>query len=181
MNEEVLTEVLKEILEEQKKQTIEIQFLTKVIEVSNEDIKQLHTDMSAIDSEDYDKYTKHIANIMINGIHQVKEIVASQPKNVLHEKRILFFPEGQGKDFLKTMIRNLLITFCILGIAWIIVRTAAPYYIENSENAIYKDTFQWIYVNTSDKVQNVMLKELQDMRNDSIRKIRLDEINSTLK
>jgi hypothetical protein len=53
-----------------------------------------------------------------DGFNSIQKIVAAQPKDVLHEKRILFFPEWNQKEYYKIIFGRVL--FWVL---WVIVVT----------------------------------------------------------
>jgi len=178
MNEEVLHNVLNEVLEEQKNLTKEIQFLTTAIEVNYEETKEFQSFVKGITVE---VPIKPVTDIVNQGIKYIKDVVEKQPKEVLHEKRILFYPEGNGENFLKLICTRLIWTFCIIGTVWIIIKAGGPYYNENSENARYKQAFQWVYMNISNKGQDYLLNAFQEMNNDSIREIRVKQIENYLK
>jgi hypothetical protein len=62
--------------------------------------------------------TRPITKIVAEGITSIQKIVAAQPKEVLHEKRILFFPEWNQKEYYKIIFGRIL--FWIL---WVIMAT----------------------------------------------------------
>ncbi|MEO8763159.1 MAG: hypothetical protein ABI416_02685 [Ginsengibacter sp.] len=62
--------------------------------------------------------TRPLTMIVTQGINTIQKIIAAQPKQVLHEKRILFFPEWNQKEYYKIIFGRIL--FWIL---WVIVAT----------------------------------------------------------
>jgi hypothetical protein len=39
------------------------------------------------------------------GIDKINRIVEAQPKNVIHEKRILFFPDSRSPEYYRVVLR----------------------------------------------------------------------------
>jgi hypothetical protein len=181
MNEKIISDVLKEVLEVQQNQSKEIEFLTKVVEINNNEIKDFQNMLGQLKIQVPQLDTKPIADSINLGIDHIRKIVASQPKEVLHEKRILFYPEGNGENFIKFLFTRLLWVLCICGIVWVFVKVGGPYFVENSENGRYKDAYLWVYVNASPKAKGILLFNLEEMKNDSIRESRSDIIKSTRK
>jgi hypothetical protein len=60
-------------------------------------------------SEEFPKLdTLPLTIIVEGGINSIKKIVESQPKQVLHEKRVLFFPEWNQKEYYKIIFGRIL-------------------------------------------------------------------------
>jgi hypothetical protein len=57
--------------------------------------------------------------ILTEGINRMQKIVAAQPKQVLHEKRILFFPEWNQKEYYKIIFGRILFwILCVIVAAY---------------------------------------------------------------
>lgn len=52
--------------------------------------------------------TTPIREIISQGTHEVKKIIAEQPKNVVQEKRLLLFPEHNAREYYSVVLRWLL-------------------------------------------------------------------------
>jgi hypothetical protein len=118
MEKEILEIVLSELLEETKKTNV-------LIEEQNKEIQELKTAFSdfnrklteiKVSAPPLD--TVPLTKIVTDGINSIQKIVAAQPKDVLHEKRILFFPEWNQKEYYKIIFGRIL--FWLL---WLIVAT----------------------------------------------------------
>ena len=117
MEKEILETVLLELLEETKKVNI-------LIEEQNKEIRGLKTAFS-----DFNRKLTEIkvsapppdilplTKIVTEGISRVQKIVAAQPKQVRHEKRILFFPEWNQKEYYKIIFGRILFWLLCLIIA----------------------------------------------------------------
>ena len=88
MNEEVLKAILSEILEEQKMLNINNGLLTKAIEDFSEKLSEFENKLS-----NNLVSTREETKLVITNLQKLKIIIEAQPKQVIHEKRILFFPE----------------------------------------------------------------------------------------
>ena len=118
MEKEIIETVLLEMLEETKKMNV-------LIEEQNKEIRGLKTDFSdfnrklteiKVSAPALD--TLPLTKIVTDGINTIQKTVAAQPKEVLHEKRILFFPEWNQKEYYKIIFGRILI-----WILWVIVAT----------------------------------------------------------
>lgn len=52
--------------------------------------------------------TTPIREIISQGTHEIKKIIAEQPKNVVQEKRVLLFPEHNAREYYSVLLRWLL-------------------------------------------------------------------------
>ena len=118
MEKEILETVLLELLEETKKVNV-------LIEEQNKEIRELKTAFSDFNRKLTEiKFsapsldTLPLTKIVADGINSIQKIVAAQPKEVVHEKRVLFFPEWNQKEYYKIIFGRIL--FWIL---WLIVAT----------------------------------------------------------
>ena len=118
MEKEIIETVLLEMLEETKK-------MNELIEEQNKEIRGLQTAFSDFNQKLAEIKvlapavdTLPLARIVADGINNIQKIVAGQPKEVVHEKRILFFPEWNQKEYYKIIFGRIL--FWIL---WLIVAT----------------------------------------------------------
>jgi len=55
--------------------------------------------------------------LLETAIHDIKQIVSEQPRQVIHEKRFLFFPEYDAKSYYKIVYGRLLFWMMIFLIA----------------------------------------------------------------
>ncbi len=96
------------LIEEQNK---EIRGLKTAFSDFNQKLTEIKVSAPALD-------TLPLTRIVTEGINSIQKIVAAQPKEVLHEKRILFFPEWNQKEYYKIIFGRIL--FWIL---WLIIAT----------------------------------------------------------
>ena len=118
MEKEILETVLLELVEETKKTNVlmgeqnkEIQELKTAFSDFNRKLTEIKVSAPALD-------TLPLTRIVTEGIHSIQKIVAAQPKQVVHEKSVLFFPEWNQKEYYKIIFGRIL--FWIL---WVIVAT----------------------------------------------------------
>lgn len=52
--------------------------------------------------------TTPVREIISQGTHEIKKIIAEQPKNVVQEKRVLLFPEHNAREYYSVLLRWLL-------------------------------------------------------------------------
>ena len=94
MNEEVLKAVLAEILDEQKMLNINNGLITKAVEDFSEKLSDFENKLS----NTKESAGGDLQNINTN-LQRLKIIIEAQPKQVIHEKRILLFPETYSRSF----------------------------------------------------------------------------------
>jgi hypothetical protein len=118
MEKEVIETVLIELLEESKR-------INLLVEEQNKEIKELKSSLgdfgkklTEIKISAPSPDTRPLTMIVTEGINSIQKIVAAQPKQVLHEKRILFFPEWNQKEYYKIIFGRIL--FWLL---WVIIAT----------------------------------------------------------
>ncbi len=104
MTDEVIETVLQEILEEQKEAIKTNQQLIAKIEYLSNQIQSINRKQNngeVITHVD----TKALLEIVSQGINNINQIIAEQPKNVIHQKRFLFFPESHAKEYYSVVLR----------------------------------------------------------------------------
>jgi hypothetical protein len=177
MNEEVLKQVLGEVLTELKNLNNEQKMINVALESYNERINEFQYAISNITIEtpkiDIGELRQTIGKTQL----EIKNIIAAQPKDIIHEKRILFYPEGDGRNFLKFIAdKTILYTLIISGICllcWI----RLYFWKQNSENERYKYAYFWIYQNQrKNAARELLFETFNDFKNDSIFKIRKENI-----
>jgi len=150
MNEEVLKAVLSEILEEQKMLNINNGLLTKAIEDFSEKLSDFENKLS-----NNHVSTREETKLVITNLQRLKTIIEAQPKQMIHEKRILLFPETYKQEFYKIIFGGVVKSFAIL-----IVTLFAFFFLKDRwihhENTKYKESWKWIYQHQSNKGKAVM-------------------------
>lgn len=96
MNEEVLKAVLAEILEEQKMLNTNNGLITKAVEDFFEKLADFENKLSNVKGS-----TGANFQIINTNLQKLKTIIEAQPKQIIHEKRILLFPETYKQEFYK--------------------------------------------------------------------------------
>ncbi len=172
MENEVLTAVLTELLEETKEFKREQMLYTKAIEVFGENMSVFEKKMQALEIKVAPVEIRPIVEKLSEHHVKIERIVAAQPKEVLHENRFLFYSEDFWRTHGKRVVNNFITGFFLI-VAFVIALLFLEYYIEkDSENMRYKDAWQYLYVNQDDKNQRYLNTIIFEFNNDSIRDIR---------
>ena len=150
MNEEVLKAVLSEILEEQKILNINNGLITKAVEGFFEKLSDFENKLSNT------KESIGAGQQVINAnLQRLKIIIEDQPKQVIHEKRILLFPETYKQEFYKIVFGKV-----VKLIAIILVTLFAFFLLKDlliqQDNRKYKPAWEWLYQYQSNKGKAVM-------------------------
>lgn len=138
MNEVVLKEVLTEVLEEQKQLTVSVGLLTTTIEkyAGRMDVYE-----SKLASFNDSVSVKQVTRLLSENTTTIQKIIATQPKAVIHEKRILLFPETYRQEFYKIIWGRLLMWMVILIVSLKMINAA----INFTDNSQYKTAWQLLY------------------------------------
>ena len=150
MNEEILKAVLTEILEEQKMLNINNGLLTKAIEDFSEKLSDFENKLS-----NNHVSTQEETKLVITNLQRLKTIIDAQPKQMIHEKRILLFPETYKQEFYKIIFGSVVKSFAIL-----IVTLFAFFFLKDllmqHENEKFKTAWEWLYQHQSNKGKVLM-------------------------
>jgi hypothetical protein len=150
MNEEVLKAVLSEILEEQKILNINNGLLTKAIEGFSEKLSDFENKLS-----NNHVSTEEETKLVITNLQRLKTIIEAQPKQMIHEKRILFFPETYQQEFYKIIFGSVVKSFAILIVTLFTFFFLKDLLIQH-ENEKFKTDWEWLYQHQSNKGKVLM-------------------------
>jgi hypothetical protein len=177
MNNEVMQAVLTELVEEVKEIHKDVLLNNKTVEVYTESINKFEEHLKNISVNVSPPDLKPIEQIINYRLNEIREILKNQPKEVIHEKRILFYPEGNGRNFLKFITVRLLWGIIIIASIYVISFVGFEKWKENSKNEKYKNAYLWILHDQSTKSQKYLIENLLDFTNDSIISSRKEVIN----
>lgn len=177
MKEEVLQQVLSEVLTELKTLSEDQQLINVAIECYNKRISEYQESLAEIKINVPPFDLKELNLTIARSIYELKEVVKSQPKDVLHEKRILLYPEGDRTNFWKFILERSLLysisAILIYAFAWLAVDS----WKSNSENERYKCAYLWIYQQSSRNNKQYLFDKYTEFQNDSIFHSRRNTIN----
>jgi predicted PurR-regulated permease PerM len=150
MNEEVLKEVLAEILEEQKILNINNGLITKAVEDFFEKLSDVENVLSNIkESSGAD------LQIINTNLQKLKTIIEVQSKEIIHKKRILFFPETYKQEFYKIVFGTV-----VKLVAIVLVTLFSFFFLKDlfiqQDNGKYKTVWEWLYQHQGNKGKKVM-------------------------
>jgi len=150
MNEEILKAVLTEILEEQKMFNINNGLLTKAIEDFSEKLSDFDNKLS-----DNHVSTREETKLVITNLQRLKTVIEAQPKQMIHEKRILLFPETYKQEFYKIIFGKVVKLFAIVTVTLFAFFFLKDLLIQH-DNTKYKTAWEWLYQHQSNKGKAVM-------------------------
>jgi len=151
MKEEILENVLTELSEEIKQLRIESK---TNIELQNNQSEQLKILSEKVKDNEPLIPVKTILEVLRNGINDINQTVRQQPKEILQEKRVLLFPEGDSQNFFKYVINKLIIGLVIFGLFYSGI-------LAFKELSNYRKAYQYIYYSNEknqEYLQDVMYK-----------------------
>lgn len=151
MNEEVLKAILSEILEDQKMLNINNCLITKAVEDFSNKLSDFENKFLFNTKESAGADLQRIDT----NLQTLKNIMEAQPKRMVHEKRILLFPETYKQEFYKIVLGRV-----IKLIAIIFVTLTAFFFLKKlliqHDNTKYKEAWVWLYQRQSNKGKAVM-------------------------
>ena len=150
MNEEVLKAVLAEILEEQKMLNINNGLITKAVEDFFEKLSDFENKLSNI------KGNEGAALQVINtNLQKLKTIIEAQPKQIINEKRILFFPDTYKHEFYKIVFGSIIKLFAIALITLFAFYFLKDLLIEHGSEK-FKTAWESLYEQQTNKGKAIM-------------------------
>ncbi len=150
MNEEVLKTVLSEILEEQKMLNINNGLITKAIEGFSEKQSDFENKLSDISVS-----TEANLQLANTNLQRLKIIIEAQPKQVIHEKRVLLFPETYKQEFYKILFGKVVKLIAIIFVTLFAFFLLKDLLIQQGFRK-YKPAWEWLYQHQSNKGKAVM-------------------------
>ena len=139
MNEEVLKAVLSEILEEQKMLNINNGLITKAVEDFSEKLSDSENRISELSVG-----TETNLLLINTNLQRLKTIIEDQPKQIIHEKRILLFPETYKQEFYKIVLGRVIKLVAIIFVTLFAFFLLRDLLIQRS-NGKYKDAWECLY------------------------------------
>ena len=150
MNEEVLKAILSEILEEQKMLNLNNGLITKAVEDFFEKLSDLDNKLSNIKGS-----TGADLQVINTNLQKLKTIIEAQPKQIIHEKRILFFPDTYKHEFYKIVFGQV-----VKLVAIVLIILFSFFFLKGlliqQDNAKYKAAWDWLYQHQRDKGRAMM-------------------------
>ena len=139
MNEEVLKAVLSEILEEQKMLNINNGLITKAVEDFSEKLSDFENKLS-----NSKESTGADLQIINTNLQRLKIIIEDRPKQIIHEKRILLFPETYKQEFYRIVFGKVVKLVAIIFVTLFAFFFLKDLLIQRS-NGKYKDAWECLY------------------------------------
>lgn len=173
MNNEALEHILSELLVEVKDLNKNQKFHKTTLESFADNIGNFENLLKQVKIEVPKPDNSKIESLISNHFQRINQIVREQPKEVLHEKRVLFYPEGNGENFLKLIAKRLIISSAIVVVIYFLL---SFWFDSIKENVKYKRVYNYIYYTNNEKGKSYLDRIKGDFENDSIRSIRMEEL-----
>ena len=93
--------------------------------------------------------------IINTNLQRLKIIIEAQPKQVIHEKRILLFPETYKQEFYRIVFGKVLKLVAIIFVTLFAYFFLKDLLIQH-DNTKYKEAWEWIYQHQSNKGKSMM-------------------------
>lgn len=116
MKDEVLHEVLSELLEEIKKTNTNQGLTITALEKLNESVLGYENKLSQLKITIRPPDLTLFNELVNKRMAEINDTLKKQPKEVVHEKRVLFFPENREKIYFDFIIRRFIPFLILIGI-----------------------------------------------------------------
>lgn len=116
MKDEILHEVLSELLEEIKKTNTNQGLTITALEKLNESVLGYENKLSQLKITIRPPDLTLLNELVNKRMAEINDTLKKQPKEVVHEKRVLFFPENREKIYFDFIIRRLIPFLILIGI-----------------------------------------------------------------
>lgn len=146
MNEEILHAVLAELSEADKQLAVNNGLLTKAVENLSSTVKEMESRIGNLKVSVPARDIRPITTELEKYLKKTETIIAQQPKQVLHEKRIHLFPvESHKFDFYRKVFGQLLKWTAIVVIVLIGFKYINNAYYDYASNTKYKQAWEMLY------------------------------------
>ena len=107
MNYDVIETAMQEIMEEQKENRKQVEQLNGKIDYLSALAESLKEQQNKGQTSGTSLSTSSMMEVQTE-LKDIKQLIRSQPKNIVHEKRFLFFPEHYAKEYYSIILRWIL-------------------------------------------------------------------------
>lgn len=119
MDNNTIGTVLQEILEEQRSMTKANRLLMNKADEVTKKLEAIDKKIELAGLTNDCPDTESVKNMLLSGFDNIRQIMESQPKNVIHQKRYLLFPEFTAREHLAVVLRWLLYILIATYCYWI--------------------------------------------------------------
>jgi hypothetical protein len=123
MENDVIETVLKEVLEEQRLASQKVDELALIVRSLNETNRKLAANLEAFGNKPAPVDLRSTEALLSRNADEIKRLIAEQPREIKHEKRFLFFPENNARDYYDV---------CFKWLLFIVIATYAYYLVHYS-------------------------------------------------
>lgn len=157
MEQDLIETVLSEILEEQKQTNLLNRENTQAL---LEQGKKLNAIEKKLESKPLVPVadTKQIERVIAEGINKITAIAADEPRQVIHQKRILLFPEYNAKEYYKIVFGRIIGWMVLLVIArlcFLLIEQSITVYQQSNE---YRQAYEKLLMEQQVKPKKSMVK-----------------------
>lgn len=158
MDKDIMETVLTEMLEEQKQNDLLNRENTQALV---EQDKRLSTIEKKLDNKSLAPVptdTKQVERLIAEGINKTIAIVADQPKQVIHQKRILLFPEYNTNEYYKIVFGRVLGWIVLLIIATYFFILGKGFIAAYQENDMYRQGYEQLLKESQESDRRIKQK-----------------------
>ncbi len=157
MEQDLIETVLSEILEEQKQTNLLNRENTQAL---LEQSKRLNAIEKKLESKPLVPVadTKQIEHVIAEGINKITAIAAAEPRQVIHQKRILFFPEYNAKEYYKIVFGRVLGWLILLVIATYCFMLGKDFLAAYQEKNMYREGYEQLLKEKQKNVRKIKEK-----------------------
>ena len=158
MDKDIMETVLTEILEEQKKSNL---LASENIQVLVEHDKRLIAIDNKLDNKLLDPVptdAKQVERLIAEGVNKITSIVADQPKQVIHQTRILLFPEHDAHGYYKIVFGRILGWLVLVLIATYLFMLGKEFIAAYQEKDYYRQAYEQLLKEKQENTHKIRQK-----------------------
>jgi hypothetical protein len=142
MDKDIMETVLTEMLEEQKQSNLLNRENTQALVEQDKRLGAIEKKLDNKSLAPVPIDTKPVERLIAEGINKTIAIVADQPRQVIHQKRILLFPEYNANEYYKIVFGRVLGWVVLLIIATYFFVLGKGFIAAYQENDMYRQGYE---------------------------------------
>ena len=158
MDKDIMETVLTEMLEEQKQNNLLNRENTQALVEQDKRLSAIEKKLDNKSLAPIPTDTKQLERLIAEGINKTIAIVADQPRQVIHQKRILLFPEYNANEYYKIVFGRVLGWLVLIIIATYFFILGKGFIAAYQENDMYRQGYEQLLKEKQENDRKIKLK-----------------------
>lgn len=180
IKDEELSSLLCEILTEIKDIKKDNQLLFEAMSIVLKHSDEIEGSLELLQKKTPSVNLNPLTELVSYSHREILKEIKNQQKDIIHEKRILLYPEGEGKNLLKDIVIYTIKATAIVLSLYLFLSLSIDYFQQRNKSEKYKYSYIWIYWNGDKDTRKYLNSVFKDFHNDSIYTLRKHQIDSLI-